>query len=518
MDEFLSALKKQEELQPEPSYAEQLEKQKEILLKQREVDDLRKLAVEFKACCRQLEAEDRCLLEQANKTKALSIQFDELKIQVQGIIDQNIAFTMDKVRQNCLRNSGQYDRKRQMIVDLKQQLEHYERSYTQMKESKCEVLLKKCQAELEEEKIKMGEIRSEIADIRKGRVDKSKQNWEEKKNNFLEIAKLWNKIKTQEEQTSIVSQNNELIRTRIIQLDNEIEIQKQREEAEKRRRNAELKEQMITPLKIIHASKSSKSFKNPNEFPMLVEKMRAQRSYEEIFKRTDYIDLRGSRKSGHKIESPSVTKKKRIAYFKSSVQKNGTQNKNVIGATSTSNTVSTPQKHLKQTLQKIRTDNNANGEHNEQEKKLIPSPSQERLNTHKDSPDGSTLVIASPPQKDGEQSESIVTINDRSASEEIECGSNGKDAAPADVISLYSTISTLDLEARDDSSELGFDLSPLGSCRDGRNAAGSKGSGSGDLDFDFLSDSPKQGASGRSDQGNDFDFPEANDDGTFDFF
>ncbi|XP_055625790.1 uncharacterized protein LOC129768284 [Toxorhynchites rutilus septentrionalis] len=597
MDEFLKSLREQGKFQPEPSYADELEKQKAILLKQREVDNLKELLDGTKVFCEQLEVEDRCLLEQAHKTKALVSQLDELKIKVQSVIDQNFDLTMNKLRENCYRNTAlnkQRHQKRQMIVNLKQQHEHYKGLLVQMQESKGQVLLREAQDEYEEEKNKLEAIRSEINSIRKTKTEGDKKYWEEKKAMFVEMAKLQIQIKTQNEQTSAVMKNNELLKTRIIQLSDEIETQKEREEAEAIRRKNELDEQVMTPLKIIHAVKSQHVFKNPNDFPMLVESIQNKRSYESIFKRSEFHNSYTSRRKGENTATHNKTTIPHATFLskaestplkrkKQTVPKNSPDNTTTMYA-SPSNEFKTQEKLIvsesekqpkrrpaqvpsqqatkkidssesqpkassfSQDKQIIKTKNPTNelenitkvSESKTNVSEVATTISEKASNSNKPekqknqpaqvdgnavatsvesdpksnfASEGPTQKVIPSPQKDENQSGSMQTEPGASEDQDYE---STKDAGNADTVSLASTISSFDLDEREGSSDLGFDLSPV-VARKGKK--GSDGSESGDLDFDFLTDSPKQAAAPRKNKKqNDFDFLSADNDNSFDFF
>ncbi|XP_058455017.1 interaptin-like isoform X2 [Malaya genurostris] len=305
MDDFMDFLKQS---QTEISYEEQLEQQKNWLLKQREVEDFKKITNETKKFCEQLKLEERRVLQEARETQKLCRKLDELKIGVQDIIDQNIAHTLTAIQDQSLlhyQKEAQREQKRQKIGVMKDQLQRYQEIKDHIEKSKGEFMLRQAKAELEAERSKYEKSRAEINAIWKVRRVREQREWKEITTMFVQIAELHVAIRAREKENATITENNDLMKAKIVRLKEEIEQKRIQDEEEMKRREAEMQERIMRPMKIVHAEIPPSSFKNPNDFPALAEKIEiTRRSYENIFKRPEYVELR---KHKRKNKSRAVT-------------------------------------------------------------------------------------------------------------------------------------------------------------------------------------------------------------------
>lgn len=298
MDDLINFLRDAES-QRQPSYEETLEQHKRILIKQREVNDFKKLALETDKFRQQLIRDDRQMLIQADKTKALCHRIDELKIEVQSVIDKNIGHAFNLMEERCHQkrlNEEQREKKRKQIGKLKQQLESYEAITKQIRDSKGQTMLQQAKADTDAEKKKYDVARLEIDNIWKERRKQEQQERAAFQATIVEMANLWTNIKQREAETDALTLNIELMKTKIVQLKEDVELKRVQEIEEAKRLEIEMNERVLTPMKIVH-TEIDEAFKNPNDFPAIVDKIElSRRSYEHIFKRPEYVELRNRRK------------------------------------------------------------------------------------------------------------------------------------------------------------------------------------------------------------------------------
>ncbi|XP_053691303.1 uncharacterized protein PF3D7_1120000-like [Sabethes cyaneus] len=321
VDKLIDFLQR-EKVPDDPSYEEQLERQKRLLLKQREVDDFRRIANDTKNFDRQLKKISHNVLTEARKTQILCHKLDDLKIEIQGIIDQNLIHMMDAICKQELTKSfkdTERERKRQEINEFIQQIGTFQQIRCQIQESKGQKMLLEAKEQEEQEYQKLEEVRSEINNIFKARREAEEAEWKKITTAFVEISQLYMHIITREKEKETLLQNNIIMRTKIEHLKEEIKQQIVREEEELKQQEIEMNERFLTPIKISHADVSQDAFKNPNDFPALVERIElTRRTYENIFKRAEYVQPMKSKKTCRKMFkiSMSVPKKTPIVQIR----------------------------------------------------------------------------------------------------------------------------------------------------------------------------------------------------------
>ncbi|XP_058822205.1 calponin homology domain-containing protein DDB_G0272472-like isoform X2 [Topomyia yanbarensis] len=297
MDELMKLV---EVSQEETSYEEQLEYRKTLLLKQREVDDFNKIAAEIKKFSLQLRQEDQRALHEAKKTQKLCHKLDELKIEVQDIIDQNIWYAMTAMNEQCHRRTQkekQREQKAQKICEMKEKLQKYQQIQQHFQNSKGQIMLREANEQLEEERRKLDRSRAEIESICIAKRKQEQKEWSEITTMFVQIGKLHVDIKARDKDNDTIIQNNELMKVKINLLKDEIEQRNLQEAEEVKRRENEMQERVLMPMKIVHADIAQDPFKNPNDFPALADKIDFRRqTSQNIFKRPKCIELRKYKK------------------------------------------------------------------------------------------------------------------------------------------------------------------------------------------------------------------------------
>lgn len=233
------------------------------------------------------------VLNEARKTQILCHKLDDLKIEIQGIIDQNIIHMMEAICKQELTKSfrdTERERKRLEINDCRQQIEAFQQIRKQIEESEGQKMLLEAKEHEKQEHKKLEEVRSEIKNIFRVRREADEAEWNKITSTFVEISKMYMQIVTREKQNEAFLQNNVIMSTKIENLKEEIKQQSIREEEELKQQEIEMNERFLTPMKIPHADVSQDLFKNPNDFPALVEKIElTRRTYENIFKRPEYV-------------------------------------------------------------------------------------------------------------------------------------------------------------------------------------------------------------------------------------
>ncbi|XP_055551054.1 uncharacterized protein LOC129733310 [Wyeomyia smithii] len=305
MDPLLNFLQT-EKIKDDPSYEEQLEHQKILLLKQREVDDFKKIADYTRQFNEQLKYSSANILKETRKTKIYSRKLIDLKIEVQRVIDQNILHTMKAIRKQEVIESFkeiEHERMREEIDEDTQQIQMYQQISNHIRESKAQIMLLEAREQREQENQTLEKVRSDIKNIFKKRRETEEEEWKKITTTFVEISELYMQIQTREKENDALLQSNSVLRAKIEQLKEDIKQQCIQEEKDLKQQEIEMNERFLTPMKITHADVPRDSFKNPNDFPALIDKIElTRRNYENIFKRPEYTENMKPRKIYNKIK------------------------------------------------------------------------------------------------------------------------------------------------------------------------------------------------------------------------
>lgn len=292
----------------EESLLQKLERQKRLLLKKQELDDWRKIAEATKAYCEQQKLTNRHRLERANATKNLCHKIDQMKIEVQKVIDRSIEQTLNSAQEQSRRfhlKEENREKKRLQIGELKRQLERHEEIAKHIRESKGQAMLRAAKATAEEEGRKLEYAKLERDKLIQVQIEKEAGEWEECKEEFVEIGSLWSQVKMQEQENDAIEANIDSLKAEIVKTTEELEQQRIFEEEEAKRQEEESSQRALTPIKISHPDVGL--FKDPNDFPSITTKIEAcRRSYENIFKRPEYRELKKMKSEKRvKLRKPS---------------------------------------------------------------------------------------------------------------------------------------------------------------------------------------------------------------------
>lgn len=237
---------------------------------------------------------NRHQLERANATKKLCHKIDQMKIEVQRVIDRSIEQTLSSAQEQSRRfhlKEEHRDKKRLHICELRGQLDRYEEIARHIRESKGQAMLRAAKATAEEEARKLENVRGERDKLCQTQREREAGEWQESKRELVEIGNLWAKVGMQERENFAIEEKNALVRAEIVKLTEELEQQRIFEEEEAKRLEEESSQRALTPIKISHVDMGL--FKDPNDFPSITNKIEAsRRTYENIFKRPEYMELK----------------------------------------------------------------------------------------------------------------------------------------------------------------------------------------------------------------------------------
>lgn len=237
---------------------------------------------------------NRHQLERANATKKLCHKIDQMKIEVQRVIDRSIEQTLSSAQEQSRRfhlKEEHRDKKRLHICELRGQLDRYEEIARHIRESKGQAMLRAAKATAEEEARKLENVRGERDKLCQTQREREAGEWQESKRELVEIGNLWVKVGMQERENFAIEEKNALVRAEIVKLTEELEQQRIFEEEEAKRLEEESSQRALTPIKISHVDMGL--FKDPNDFPSITNKIEAsRRTYENIFKRPEYMELK----------------------------------------------------------------------------------------------------------------------------------------------------------------------------------------------------------------------------------
>ncbi|KAL9698360.1 hypothetical protein quinque_001801 [Culex quinquefasciatus] len=294
VQELVGFIQEQENSDPEESLLEKLERQKRLLLKKQELEDFRKLVAVTKTYSEQQKLTNRHQLERANATKKLCHKIDQMKIEVQRVIDRSIEQTLSSAQEQSRRfhlKEEHRDKKRLHICELRGQLDRYEEIARHIRESKGQAMLRAAKATAEEEARKLENVRGERDKLCQTQREREAGEWQESKRELVEIGNLWAKVGMQERENFAMEEKNALVRAEIVKFTEELEQQRIFEEEEAKRLEEESSQRALTPIMISHVDMGL--FKDPNDFPSITNKIEAsRRTYENIFKRPEYMELK----------------------------------------------------------------------------------------------------------------------------------------------------------------------------------------------------------------------------------
>uniref|UniRef100_A0A1Q3FW73 Putative calponin similarity domain-containing protein ddb g0272472 isoform x1 n=1 Tax=Culex tarsalis TaxID=7177 RepID=A0A1Q3FW73_CULTA len=338
--ELVGFIQEQEHSEQEESLLEKLERQKRLLLKKQEVEDFRKFVEATKTYCEQQKLTYRHQLERANATKKLCHKIDQMKIEVQRVIDRTIEQTLSSAQEQSRRfhlKEEHREKKRRQIDELRGQLERYEDIAKHIRESKGQAMLRAAKATAEDETRKLDSVRNERDKMKRTQREKEAGEWEESKAALVEIGRLWAQVRAQERENKAIDAKNGLVRAEIVKTAEELEQQRIIEEEEAKRLEEESSQRALTPIKISHTDMGL--FKNPNDFPVMTTKIEAsRRSYENIFKRPEYMELKKF-KCDKRVKLRKHTQvapegvKNQLAVVVPRLKADETQSKGVVAAT-----------------------------------------------------------------------------------------------------------------------------------------------------------------------------------------
>lgn len=293
-----------EESRKEISYEEHLERQKALLLAQKEVECWKRLVYENGRFRDQYIREDRLDLKQVFKLRNMIYRVNEPRLKM--VIDQDLERWMnedDSARDNY---QGETDTLRVRIDRMKRQIARYKDVYEKVQESNSYQMVQESSRKVREEQSKLEECQKMMDNLWKEGREKAKVEWNATKVLIVDLSKSCNESNVMDTEKETVLQNNEIKRVKIVQLHEDIARAKIEQEEEAKRREIELSERILIPIKITPMTLENTMFKNPNDFPALIDKIESTRkSYEQIFKRPEYMDLRKLKKKHRKDRSKS---------------------------------------------------------------------------------------------------------------------------------------------------------------------------------------------------------------------
>ncbi|XP_021706924.1 pinin-like [Aedes aegypti] len=292
-----------EEAEKEICYHVQLEQQKMLLLARREVEDWKRIVYETNRCREQYLKEYRLARKQA---KGLSIMTERLiDPQLEAIIDRHLGQWMQDDGKP-VDHQPEISRMRAKIHRMEQRITIYEESYERIQKSKSHQMAKEISRKVGDEERKIDERQKEIDDLWKARRVEANREWENEMKIYVALCQLYTEFGQMEMEQEATSQNNEIKKAKIVQLVEEIKQAKIEQEEEAKRREIELSERLLIPVKLQHITLEGPVFKDPNDFPVLIDKIESTRkTYDQIFKRPEYMDLRKLRKKNRKFLTKS---------------------------------------------------------------------------------------------------------------------------------------------------------------------------------------------------------------------
>ncbi|XP_019531106.3 fibrous sheath CABYR-binding protein [Aedes albopictus] len=292
-----------EEVEKEVSYDVLLERQKMLLLTRREIEDWKRIVYETNRCREQYLREYRLARKQIRELYNPINRINDPSLE--AIIDQHLGQWMENDGKP-VDHQPEIARMRAKIERMKQRIQTYEDSYEQIQKSKSHQLAKEISRKVGEEERKIEERQKEIEHLWKARRVEAKKEWENEMKVYVELCRLYTEFAQMEMEQEAMAQNNEIKRAKIVHLGEEIKQAKIEQEEEAKRREIELNERLLIPVKLQHITLEDPVFKDPNDFPVLIDKIeRTRKTYEHIFKRPEYMDLRKLRKKNRKILSKS---------------------------------------------------------------------------------------------------------------------------------------------------------------------------------------------------------------------
>lgn len=294
IEELIDFIQGQEKSEEEDSLDEKLEMQKTLLLKKQKLEDFQKLTEATKIYSDQQELTNRQQLERANATKKLFNKIDQMKIEVQRLIDRSMEQMFSSAQEQSWRfhqMDEHREKKRLQINELRGQLERYEEIAKHIRESRGQAMLRAAKTAAKEEARKLKNVRSERDKLSRVQSEKKASEWEEDRKALVEIASLWMQVKMKERENEAIEQNNDLVKAEIAKIKQELEQQRILEIEKAKRQEEESNQRALMPIKISQTDMSM--FKDPNDFPSITTKIEAsRRSYENIFKRPEYMELK----------------------------------------------------------------------------------------------------------------------------------------------------------------------------------------------------------------------------------
>ncbi|XP_062554017.1 uncharacterized protein LOC134219313 [Armigeres subalbatus] len=287
-----------EEAQKEVSYENQLEQQKVLLLTRKEIEDWKRIVYGTERFRKQYLSEERYARKKEKELYKHLERLSEPHLDV--IIAQNLEKWI-KEDGKPIDYQAEIERMRAKINRMNQRVLAYEQSYEQIQKSKSHQMVKEVSRKVKLEERKIEERQAEINDFWKARRTEANEEWEKEKKVYVGISELYTEFGQMEMSHEATLQNNEIKRAKIVQLYEEIKLAKIEQEEETKRREIELSERLLIPGRIQHMTFGETVFKDPNDFPILIDKIESTRkSYEQMFKRPGYMDFRKMRKNNRK--------------------------------------------------------------------------------------------------------------------------------------------------------------------------------------------------------------------------
>ncbi|XP_065078799.1 uncharacterized protein LOC135701801 [Ochlerotatus camptorhynchus] len=282
-----------EQSQRDISYEKHLERQKILLLAQKEVEHWKRLVYETERFREQCLWEDRHELKQVFKLRNRVYKLNKPRLKI--VIDQGLEQWIkdDDGAENDYQS--EINKLRSRIDHMNLQATRYWEVFENVRESKSHQIVQESARKVREEEVKIEESQKTIDDLWKKSHEQANKEWSEMKLMIVEFSQLCTESNMMDLEKEADLQNNQIKKVKIIQLHEEIKQVKIEQEEEAKRREIELSERILIPIKITPMTIENTMFKNPNDFPALIDKIDSTRkSYEQIFKR----QLRKTNKKG----------------------------------------------------------------------------------------------------------------------------------------------------------------------------------------------------------------------------
>ncbi|XP_055608331.1 trichohyalin-like [Uranotaenia lowii] len=298
----------QTEILNSPSYEETLEQQKMAHLGQQQINIWKEIAADLKPFFVKLHEEDNSLQNVDRRTRFLAYKLENVEAEVQDLLNDGTNHILQRhrseVRQRLQRKGTRRVELAEKKKKIREEIVQCRHARKRFEESKSQALINDMKQQRNHAKAEYDVVYSEVAAILKAKRQREQACWDKSKLLLVELADNQVGIAADEKAIELYLQNNELMLKKIEKMKENIELAKIKAVEDAKRREKEFHDQLLTPVQLAHAEFHQAPFKNPNDFPFLIEKIGTRRTkYKHIFKRPRCVNLQNEEKLAKRFKA-----------------------------------------------------------------------------------------------------------------------------------------------------------------------------------------------------------------------